>query len=105
MVEGKMAESRLPETKAADAKAIPFMEYRRYAGIISAILILISIGSLLVRGINFGLDFTGGTLVELSYSEAAPLEQIRQTLHKSGFEHATVVNLGAATDVAIRLAT
>jgi preprotein translocase subunit SecF len=100
-----MAESRLPEQRTTETKVIPFMEYRRYAVIISTLLILISIGSLLTRGINFGLDFTGGTWVELGYSEPAPLEQIRQTLHKSGFEHATVVNLGAATDVAIRLAT
>jgi len=86
-------------------KIIPFMAFRKYAAVVSLVLILISIGSLLTRGINFGLDFTGGTLVELSYSEAAPLEQIRQTLKKAGFEHATVVNLGSATDVAIRLAS
>jgi preprotein translocase subunit SecF len=80
------------------------MNFRRYAGAFSLLLMIISVGALAIRGINFGLDFTGGTLVELSYSEAAPLESIRQTLHKAGFERATVVNLGAASDVAIRLA-
>ena len=85
-------------------KIIPFMAYRKYAATISIILMIISIGALMVRGINFGLDFTGGTLVELSYSEAAPLEEIRETLRQSGFEHPQVVNLGTATDVAVRLA-
>jgi preprotein translocase subunit SecF len=66
---------------------------------------IISIGALMIRGINFGLDFTGGTLVELTYSEAAPLEEIRDSLRKAGFEHPQVVNLGAATDVAVRLAS
>lgn len=89
----------------AELRIIPFMNFRRYAGVFSLIMMVISVGALAIRGINFGLDFTGGTLVELTYSEAAPLEQIRETLHKSGFERAQVVNLGAATDVAVRLAT
>ncbi|MDB6060711.1 MAG: protein-export rane protein SecF [Verrucomicrobiaceae bacterium] len=85
-------------------RIIHFMAFRRYAFAFSLLLMVISVAALAIRGINFGLDFTGGTLVELTYSEAAPLEPIRQTLHKAGFERATVVNLGAATDVAIRLA-
>lgn len=84
-------------------KIIPFMAYRRYAATISIVLMIVSIGALVVRGINFGLDFTGGTLVELSYGEAAPLEQIRESLRKAGFEHPQVVNLGSATEVAVRL--
>lgn len=84
-------------------KIIPFMAYRRYAATVSIILMIISIGALMVRGVNFGLDFTGGTLVELNYSEAAPLEEIRDTLRQSGFEHPQVVNLGSATEVAVRL--
>jgi preprotein translocase subunit SecF len=88
----------------ADSKTIPFMNYRLYAGIFSLIMMIVSIGALATRGINFGLDFTGGTLVELTYSEAAPLDKIRETLHHAGFERAQVVNLGAATDVAVRIA-
>ena len=87
-----------------DIKIIPFMNFRRYAMIFSIVMMLISVGALITRGLNFGLDFTGGTLIELTYSEAAPLNGIRDTLHKAGFERSQVVNLGAATDVAIRLA-
>lgn len=85
-------------------KIIHFMNFRLYAGAFSLLMMIISIGALATRGINFGLDFTGGTLVELTYSEAAPLEKIRESLHQAGFDRAQVVNLGAATDVAIRLA-
>lgn len=86
-------------------KIIPFMAYRRYAAAISIVLIIISLGALAVRGLNYGLDFTGGTLVELSYSEVAPLEQIREALRHAGFEHPQVVNLGSANEVAVRLAS
>jgi preprotein translocase subunit SecF len=89
---------------AVESKIYPFMNFRRYAGIFSLIMMIISVFALATRGLNFGLDFTGGTLVEITYSEAAPLEKIRETLHKAGFERAQVVNLGAATDVAVRLA-
>lgn len=88
----------------SETKAINFMGVRQYAGIMSVILMLISIAALAVRGINFGLDFTGGTLVELSYSQAVPVEQVRHSLHAAGYERATVVNLGSTTDFAIRLA-
>lgn len=88
-----------------ELKIIHFMNFRRYAMFFSIAMMLISIGALATRGLHFGLDFTGGTLVELSYSEAAPLNDIRDTLHKAGFERAQVVNLGAASDVAIRLAS
>lgn len=88
-----------------DLKIIHFMNFRRYAMFFSIAMMLISIGALATRGLNFGLDFTGGTLVELTYSEAAPLNEIRDALHKAGFERAQVVNLGAASDVAIRLAS
>lgn len=88
-----------------DLKTINFMGVRHIATVVSIVLMVISIGSLFVKGLNFGLDFTGGTLVELTYSEAVPLEKIRETLHHAGYERANVVNLGAATDVAVRLPT
>lgn len=83
-------------------KILPFMKYRQLALVFSAILILISVASLTVRGINFGLDFTGGTLVEVKYQEAANLEQIRDNLKANNFD-AVVQYFGADTDVVIRL--
>ena len=52
---------------------IPFMSYRSYATIGSLVLLLISVGSLSFKGLNLGLDFSGGTLIEVSYEEAADL--------------------------------
>lgn len=88
-----------------DLKTINFMAARHIATVISIVLMVVSLGSLAIRGLNFGLDFTGGTLVELSYSEATPLEDIRHSLREAGYEKASVVNLGAVTDVAVRLPT
>ena len=64
---------------------------------------LASVGSLAVKQLNLGLDFTGGALVELNYSEAADLEAIRATLRENGWGDAVVQNFGASTDVLIRL--
>ena len=52
---------------------IPFMNYRRYATLASLVLLILSIGSLGFKGLNLGLDFSGGTLIEVSYEEAADL--------------------------------
>jgi len=69
----------------------------------SAILIAISIGSLVSRGLDFGIDFTGGVLLEVGYSEAANLEGIRSRLSVAGFEDYRVTRFGADTDVQVRL--
>ena len=84
-------------------KVINFMGRRRLAAAFSALVLLVSLGSLLVQNLNFGLDFTGGTLVEVSYSEPVPLTSIRQQLAAEGFDNAVVVAFGADTDVLIRL--
>ncbi|MDY6979945.1 MAG: protein translocase subunit SecF, partial [Pseudomonadota bacterium] len=81
-----------------------FVDKRRYALILSAILLVIAIGSLATRGLNFGLDFTGGTLLEVGYSEPKELEQVRQALEGAGFESAVVQHFGSSRDVVIRLA-
>lgn len=83
-------------------KILPFMKYRYIALVFSAILIVVSVASLAVRGINFGLDFTGGTLLEVRYQQPAKLEQIRDTLKTHNFD-AIVQYFGADTDVVIRL--
>ena len=59
---------------------IPFMSYRRFATIGSLVLLIMSIGSLSFKGLNLGLDFSGGTLIEVSYSEAADLGDIRDLM-------------------------
>ncbi len=80
-----------------------FMGKRKLAIVFSAVLILISIGSLLTKGLNFGLDFTGGTLIELGYSHAVDLKPVRSTLEKEGFPGAVVQHFGTASDILIRI--
>ncbi len=80
-----------------------FMGKRRVAFAISAALILVSIVSLLFQQLNLGLDFTGGTLVEVRYAVAPSLEAVRQTLESAGFRDVSVQTFGASTEVLIRL--
>ncbi len=82
---------------------IDFLGRRNIAWIVSAILIVISIGSLSMRGLNLGIDFTGGTLVEVGYKQSAELGSIRAALDAASFEDAVVQQFGTAKDVLIRL--
>lgn len=86
------------------ATKFDFMSKRKLAVIFSAVLIVISISSLATRGLNFGLDFTGGTLIELGYSHPADLTVIRSTLEQSGFPEAVAQHFGTAKDILIRIA-
>ena len=83
---------------------IPFMNYRRFATIGSLVLLVLSIGSLSFKGLNLGLDFSGGTLIEVSYEEAADLRQIRDLMTNNGFDDFQVVNFGSNSDVLIKVA-
>jgi len=76
---------------------------RRIALTISVIVVIASLASLGVRGLNFGIDFTGGILLELGYAEDADIEGIRGELFAAGFEDAQVQLFGAANDVLVRL--
>jgi preprotein translocase subunit SecF len=80
-----------------------FMSKRKIAAVFSIVLLLSSITSLLMQGLNFGIDFTGGTMIELSYKEEVKLESIRSTLEKDGYGDAIVQNFGSIHDVLIRL--
>ena len=82
---------------------IDFMSGRRIALMLSAVLILFSLGSLATRGLNLGLDFTGGDLLELSYAGEADLADIRAALTEDGFDSPVVQNFGTVSDVLVRL--
>lgn len=84
-------------------KQIDFMGKRKLAALFSVILLLASIASLAVKGLNLGLDFTGGTLIEVEYSKAPNLENVRVLLLDSGYDNVVVQNFGAATSVLVRL--
>jgi preprotein translocase subunit SecF len=84
-------------------KVIDFMGQRRLAMLFSVTLLLVAIGSLAVKQLNWGLDFTGGTLVEVHYSETVDLNAIRNTLDAEGYSGAIVVSFGTDRDVMIRL--
>ena len=81
-----------------------FMKYRKIAGIASIILFTVSVLSLSFRGLSFGLDFSGGTLVEVTYEKPVELELIRNTLNVNGYEDSQVVNFGTNLDVLIKVA-
>ncbi len=84
-------------------KTIKFMSHRKLAMSISGLLLVLSVYSLATQQLNWGLDFTGGTLVEVHYSDSADLSGIRSTLDTSGYAGAVVVSFGSDRDVMIRL--
>jgi preprotein translocase subunit SecF len=84
-------------------RTINFMGIRNIAFALTILLTLIAIGSLFTKGLNFGLDFTGGTLIELRYEKPADLGTIRNQLESSGFKDAVVQSFGATTDVLVRM--
>jgi preprotein translocase subunit SecF len=83
--------------------SIDFMAQRKWAALFSGILFIISIVSLSVSGLRYGLDFTGGTQIQVSYTHAADFNQIREALNKAGFHDAMAQAYGSSKDVMIRL--
>jgi preprotein translocase subunit SecF len=79
------------------------MRYRKIGLVVSIVLMLGSIGALAVKGLNFALDFTGGTQVQMTYATAPDLEQIRQVLSDAGFGNNEVVAIGADTNIQVRV--
>ncbi len=82
---------------------IDFMGRRKLAYIVSTLLLIVSIGAILFQQLNLGLDFTGGTLIEVRYGAAPSLDAIRVLLEESGFQDVSVQTFGASTEVLIRL--
>lgn len=88
-----------------DIKIINFMGMRKIAAVVSVILVLLSIGSLATKGLSLGLDFTGGSLIELRYEKTADLGVVRDQLKDMGYPGATVINFGSDRDVLVRFQT
>ncbi|HEY7656090.1 MAG TPA: protein translocase subunit SecF [Burkholderiales bacterium] len=82
---------------------IPFMRHALVFNVISLVTFLIAVGSLATRGLNLGVDFTGGTVMEVAYPQAADLGKIRESVARLGFTEASVQNFGTSRDVLIRL--
>lgn len=89
--------------KALNIPSINFVGKRIYAMIFSSILIIISIASLSTQGLKFGIDFTGGTLIELGYKQTPNLQEVRKILNKAQFSGVNVQYFGSVNDVLIRL--
>lgn len=84
-------------------KNFDFMGLRKVAMMVSAVMLVVSIGSLITRNLNLGIDFTGGSVIEVGYGEAVELQPIRQVLESQGFDDAVVQHFGSAKEVLIRL--
>jgi preprotein translocase subunit SecF len=82
---------------------IPFMRYAGVTSIVSAVTFVAALWFLFAKGLNLGVDFTGGTVMEVSYSQPADLAKIRATLQAGGYADATVQNFGTSRDVLVRL--
>jgi preprotein translocase subunit SecF len=89
--------------KMSDIKIYDFMKYRKYALIFSLVMLVVSIWSLATKGLVLGLDFSGGTQIEVGYETPADVSEIRNNLESAGFSNPIVVHFGAETDVLIRL--
>lgn len=86
-----------------DIKVFNFMRWGKLFTGISAVCLVISIASMATQGMNWGLDFTGGTQIEMSYDRPVDLEDARQRLTAGGFEGAVVMHFGGESDILIRL--
>ncbi len=84
--------------------SIDFMGKRRFAMILSAVMLAVSLGALVTKGLNFGIDFTGGTLIEVGYPEGVELDGIRSALADAGFGSPQVQHFGSSRDVLVRIA-
>lgn len=84
-------------------ETVSFMKYRKIAMVFSALLMLASVASLAVNKLNFGLDFTGGTLIEVGFEQAADLQKLRQLMQSNNHDDAKVQFYGSSRDVVIRL--
>lgn len=91
-------------THSGQKSLINFMSKRKLAMVFSLILMIISIGSIATKGLNFGIDFTGGYLIEAGYQDDVNLDQVRSALASADFKDAQVQNFGSSKDIIVRIA-
>ncbi len=84
-------------------KVIPFMRYARMLNIISALTFALAVFFLVTRGLHLSVEFTGGTLMEVTYSQPAPVDAVRGTIEQMGYKDVVVQNYGSSQEVLIRL--
>ncbi|PCI04830.1 MAG: protein translocase subunit SecF [Gammaproteobacteria bacterium] len=94
----------MSQIKKENKTLINFMNKRKSAMVFSAILIIISLASLATKGLNLGIDFTGGYLIEVGYQDDADIEKIRNALSAAEFKDAQVQNFGSSKDIIVRIA-
>ena len=82
---------------------IDFMRWRKVSLTVSAILMVLSAAVIFVRGLDYGLDFTGGANVEVNYEKAIDVADVRAALTAGGFDKAVVQTFGGTNDFAIRI--
>ena len=87
----------------AEAKIIPFMRIRVPMAVFSLIVVLIGLASIITKGLNLGLDFTGGTSVELEYAKPVGQMALQEALEKAGVKDTVVQHVGSASQVLIRM--
>lgn len=87
----------------SDLKVLNFMGHRRLLAVVSLVLLVVSLGSLAIKGLNFGLDFTGGAQIEVGYEQPADVTDIRNVLNEAGYRDVVVQFFGNNTDVLIRM--
>lgn len=87
----------------AEVKVINFMRHRKLLALISGIMLVVCLLSIIFRGLNLGLDFTGGTAIELNFVQPVQQEFVSQKLEQAGFKDIVVQHLGKASDVMVRL--
>lgn len=84
-------------------KVIPFMRYARMLNIISALTFALAVLFLVTRGLHLSVEFTGGTLMEVTYAQSAPLDTVRGAIEQMGYKDVVVQNYGSSQEVLIRL--
>ncbi|AJQ96089.1 protein translocase subunit SecF [Gynuella sunshinyii] len=87
----------------AEVKRIPFMRYRKIAAAFSITLVLLSLTSIAFQGLNFGLDFTGGSEVQVEYAKSVDIASVRSQLQAAGYDNVMVQNFGSDRDILMRL--
>ena len=87
-----------------ETSRIDFIGRRRYALAFSLTLVIVAIASIAIRGLNLGIDFTGGTLIEVAYQQSIEPSEVRDVLTRAGYDDVQVQHFGTSHDVLIRLA-